>query len=313
MTHRRLEPLLIAGSCAISFFAQAAAFNDVRFDDAYVTYRYAQNLAMGRGFVFNPGEHILGTTAPGHALVGALLYLVAGKIAFPAVMAALGCIGWTAEAACVYALLADAIGSAGAGFIALAIAMGATRAYFWVPLETHLVTALVLGAFVLAARERWIACGVVAGLAVVVRADAAVACAVLGALALMGRRADGAARPGSLAPAAAFGLAVSVVAGAWTGVLARVLQDDPAPHVPREDRAREHARLRHPRAAVSGPLARAVVADRRLRDRRLLAHGGPDLGAGNRRRDRDGSPLARSCRSRRVRRADGDQLHRAPS
>lgn len=46
-------------------------------DDAYVTYRYAQNVASGHGFVFNPGESpTLGTSAPLYAALlaaGALL------------------------------------------------------------------------------------------------------------------------------------------------------------------------------------------------------------------------------------------------
>jgi hypothetical protein len=43
------------------------------YDDAFITYRYAENWATGRGLVFNPGEVVLGTTAPGWALLlGAL-------------------------------------------------------------------------------------------------------------------------------------------------------------------------------------------------------------------------------------------------
>lgn len=38
-------------------------------DDFFITYRYAQNLAAGRGFVFNPGERVFGLTAPGHGLL----------------------------------------------------------------------------------------------------------------------------------------------------------------------------------------------------------------------------------------------------
>lgn len=34
------------------------------FDDAYITFRYASNLVRGFGFVFNPGERVLGTTSP---------------------------------------------------------------------------------------------------------------------------------------------------------------------------------------------------------------------------------------------------------
>ena len=33
-------------------------------DDAYITFRYARNLAEGLGLVYNPGEWVLGTTAP---------------------------------------------------------------------------------------------------------------------------------------------------------------------------------------------------------------------------------------------------------
>jgi hypothetical protein len=185
----RVETFLVAALSAVAFFAQAAAFNDVRFDDAYITFRYAQNLASGRGLVFNPGEHVLGTTSPGHALVGAPLYWLLGKGPFPAVMAALGCLGWTAQAACIYFLLRDVIGRAGAAFVAIAIAAGATRAYFWVPLETNLVAALVLFAFLLASRRRWIGCGFVAGAAVVFRPDALVACAALAILAYLDERA----------------------------------------------------------------------------------------------------------------------------
>lgn len=33
-------------------------------DDAYITFRYVRNILAGSGFVFNPGEHVLGTTTP---------------------------------------------------------------------------------------------------------------------------------------------------------------------------------------------------------------------------------------------------------
>lgn len=48
----------------------------VRFDDPFITYRYALNLASGRGFVFNPGEPTLITTAPLYALVLALVQIL---------------------------------------------------------------------------------------------------------------------------------------------------------------------------------------------------------------------------------------------
>ncbi len=46
-------------------------------DDAFITFRYARNLLAGQGFVYNPGEHIMGTTTPFYTLLmaagGALL------------------------------------------------------------------------------------------------------------------------------------------------------------------------------------------------------------------------------------------------
>ena len=33
-------------------------------DDSFITYRYARNILAGNGFVYNPGEKVLGTTTP---------------------------------------------------------------------------------------------------------------------------------------------------------------------------------------------------------------------------------------------------------
>jgi hypothetical protein len=47
----------------------------ISYDDAWITYRYAFNLAAGDGFVYNAGERVFGTSAPGYAAVLALLSL----------------------------------------------------------------------------------------------------------------------------------------------------------------------------------------------------------------------------------------------
>lgn len=50
-------------------------------DDAYITYRYARNISEGRGFVYNPGEPVLGTTTPLFTIILAVInYLVGIKI-----------------------------------------------------------------------------------------------------------------------------------------------------------------------------------------------------------------------------------------
>ena len=52
-------------------------------DDAYITYRYARNIATGVGFVYNAGERVLGTTTPAYAVLMALLSRLAGYADYP--------------------------------------------------------------------------------------------------------------------------------------------------------------------------------------------------------------------------------------
>lgn len=42
-------------------------------DDSFITYRYARNILSGEGFVYNPGEYVLGTTTPLYTLLLALI------------------------------------------------------------------------------------------------------------------------------------------------------------------------------------------------------------------------------------------------
>jgi hypothetical protein len=46
------------------------------FDDAYITFRYAQNLVAGNGLIYNLGEPVLGTTAPLFAFAGTIPLLL---------------------------------------------------------------------------------------------------------------------------------------------------------------------------------------------------------------------------------------------
>ncbi len=71
----------------------------IAYDDAWITYRYAYNLATGEGFVYNHGERFLGTSAPGYAVLLAAAG-AASPASIPAVSAAL----------CVLALAAAGLG-----------------------------------------------------------------------------------------------------------------------------------------------------------------------------------------------------------
>lgn len=52
-------------------------------DDAYITFRYARNLATGVGFVYNPGEPVLGTTTPAFAALLAMASRLMGFYDYP--------------------------------------------------------------------------------------------------------------------------------------------------------------------------------------------------------------------------------------
>jgi hypothetical protein len=59
-------------------------------DDAYIIFRYAQNLLNGNGLVFNPGESVFGITTPLFALLLAVLAAPIGGAAAPFPAIALG-------------------------------------------------------------------------------------------------------------------------------------------------------------------------------------------------------------------------------
>lgn len=58
------------GLALLAYFA-----NDLRFanDDQFILYRYIENIARGTGFVFNPGERVLGATTPLFTVIAAWL------------------------------------------------------------------------------------------------------------------------------------------------------------------------------------------------------------------------------------------------
>ncbi len=57
---------LLLGAAALAVVLRAATFwhSGFQADDAWITYRYARNLAAGEGFVYNAGEWVYGTTTP---------------------------------------------------------------------------------------------------------------------------------------------------------------------------------------------------------------------------------------------------------
>jgi hypothetical protein len=60
-------------ACLIIFICRLlASYSFCTFDDAFITYRYAQNLFYGHGLIYNMHEKVLGTTAPLFAILGVI-------------------------------------------------------------------------------------------------------------------------------------------------------------------------------------------------------------------------------------------------
>lgn len=150
----------------------------LRFDDPHITYRFAENLARGVGFAFNPGAatHALITTAPLYALLlsipGAL------GIDIPAASTVIG-VASLAVAAWALFMLGRQRGQAKPGFSAGLIFLIFPLTWLTLGFETPLFMAVALLAFVAvgapALGARWLAlAGALCGLALGLRGDAVI-------------------------------------------------------------------------------------------------------------------------------------------
>jgi hypothetical protein len=156
-------------------------------DDAPITFRYAENLASGRGFVYNPGERVLGTSAPLYTIALAGLR-VAGLPVETSAMA----IGVLAAAAVMALLVRFGALVAGPGGGLLAAALAATEAPFLVyatqGMETPAYTAIVLWALISHASGRERSASVLSALCVVMRLDGVIVPVAILASMLLQRR-----------------------------------------------------------------------------------------------------------------------------
>ena len=160
---------------ALAMFGAAVtfvAYRDYVMEDAYITYRYAQNLAAGHGFVFNPGERVLGTSTPLYAMVLGLAGLLGLDIAatsgvlFSASLAATALLG---------AGILRRYGHPALSILFATIAIwGACDVDFFFGMEIPFYLMLLFASFRAALDGRRTATGLLVGLAFLTRYDAAV-------------------------------------------------------------------------------------------------------------------------------------------
>ena len=161
-------------------------------EDAYITFRYSANIISGKGFVFNPGEHVLGTTTPLQTLLLALFSYPFGPRAVPDVAAVLMPIfGLCAGLALYYVLVRRGIPMPAAALgMALLYADTAMIRTGIGGTETPLALLLMASSLWALVNERPVAAGVFCGLLAMCRIDGLIwAALIFGATLLKSRRA----------------------------------------------------------------------------------------------------------------------------
>lgn len=144
-------------------------------DDAYITFRYARNLAGGEGLVYNPDEAVLGTTSPLYAFTLAVISLVSGgsRAPFPT-------IAWLLNAladglTCLLIIrLANRLGHRNAGLAAAAVwAVAPWSVTFAIGgMETSFLIALMTATLYMFVSSRPIGAALLASLCILARPDA---------------------------------------------------------------------------------------------------------------------------------------------
>jgi len=139
------------------------------FDDAYITYRYARNVALGRGFVYNVGEPVLGTTTPLYTLLLAALSFIWPDI--PRLSHAIGVLAWMMCVPVVYGIASAAGRATAVGLAAAALVAFNTLFLSVLGMETSVYVLLALSTFYFYLGKRSVAAAVCAGLAFLTRWD----------------------------------------------------------------------------------------------------------------------------------------------
>ncbi len=146
------------------------------YDDPYITYRYAAQLAHGQGFVYNSGAHVLSTTTPLFAMLLALGSFIWPDL--PRLANLIGCLSLAFGGLSLW-LISRVWKQRLAGWAGLWLYPTFTLLLQTVGSETPLYLAFCLGAIAGYTYKRYHLTAVLAGLAVLTRADGILVAAVL--------------------------------------------------------------------------------------------------------------------------------------
>jgi hypothetical protein len=179
LTAPESQPVRNARSIALIVLAALAARLYLLFtthrtaEDFYITLRYAENIAHGHGFVYNPGQHVLGTTTPLYTLFLALCDWFSLNATLCGQLANVAADSLTCYA--VWRLARATLGGHGesAGLVAAAVLAIWPPSLYWSisGMETGLVTLCGVVALVVTAERRPYALALWSTLLVLLRID----------------------------------------------------------------------------------------------------------------------------------------------
>jgi len=139
-------------------------------DDAYITFRYAENLAAGNGLVFNVGEPVLGTTTPLFAAMLAAFKLLGMPI--PVVARWLGLLSIAGVVLVVQALARKVVSTPVALAVGMCVALHPDTAFISnAGMETSTSMLLVFSALLMSLQGRFALAGGLGGAAFLMRPD----------------------------------------------------------------------------------------------------------------------------------------------
>ncbi len=156
-------------------------------DDPWITYRYAENLAEGRGFVFNPGERVCGTSTPLYTLILAAAHL--GGLPVPATSWTLSFLAMIGTVVATFLVVRRVAGDR-AAIVAgsLLVTMQVFHRVATYGMETPVYVLLIVCAFLAYVHERIGLAALLAGLCLVLRLDGGAVGVSLFAAELLRRR-----------------------------------------------------------------------------------------------------------------------------
>lgn len=152
------------------------ALSSHAYDDPFITYRYARQLAQGHGFVYNPGERVLSTTTPLFTLILAAGWFIWPDL--PHLANLIGCFSLALGGLCLW-LVARTWKQPAAGWAGLLLYPTFPLLLQTLGSETPLYLAFCLGAIATYAGRRYRWTALLAALAVLTRGDGILVALVL--------------------------------------------------------------------------------------------------------------------------------------